>query len=480
MKKLTQEDFIERAVSVHGDRYCYDDVVYTNNSTKVKIICPIHGVFEQSPNKHMNGQGCRICGFDKTSSIKRKSSDEFISQSKHIHGNRYCYDKVIYKNRNTKVIIICDVHGEFEQRAANHLNGWGCNQCGYDKSKEKQTLNHKDVIDEAINIHGDRYDYSLSLYTAKKDKIKIICSEHGVFEQRPDNHLYGQGCPKCSSLVSQHEIELQEWLSQHIDIKCNDRSIIHPFELDIVIPSKNIAIEYNGLYWHCEDAGKDKYYHINKFNMCKEKGYRLIQIWENEWLLHKDIIKSMILNTINQHHTKIHGRKCIISTVPSPDARTFYDDNHIQGFQGGCHKGLYHNNELVSLMTMSYYGDYTMLERFVNKRNHLVHGSFSKLLKSFNISNDIVTFADVRHFTGGVYEGNGFDYIHTTRPNYWYFKNSSIDIIHRRSFQKKKIKERCIRGEMVYDDSLTEYQNMRENKYHRIWDCGNIKYVLRR
>jgi len=478
MKKLTQEEFIERAVNVHGDKYSYELVEYTNNSTKVKITCLVHGVFEQSPNKHMGGQGCPMCSVGIVASTKRKVFDDFLKESVSVHGDKYSYELVDYKNRNTKIKIICPVHGIFKQRPANHLMGWGCNDCGYDTTKRKVMLDHDVIIERAKQVHGDKYSYELVEYTKKKDVISIICPDHGVFEQRSENHLYGQGCPKCSCVISRQELELQEWLSDFIDIKTNDRSLIKPYELDIVIPSKNIAIEYNGLYWHSEGAGRDNKYHLNKHNMCKEKGYRLIQIWENEWLLKKAIIKSMILSSINIHDTKIHGRKCTIKSTSPQDSRIFYNSSHIQGFQGGIHHGLYYNDELVSLMSIKTYKDYYMLERFVNRKNTLVHGAFTKLLMSFNFDMDVITFADVRHFSGGVYENNGFRYIHTTKPNYWYFKNSTIDITHRRSFQKKKIKERCDNGSMIYDGMLTEYENMVNNKYHRIWDCGNIKFIL--
>ncbi|MCK5019169.1 MAG: hypothetical protein KAS32_19060, partial [Candidatus Peribacteraceae bacterium] len=308
------------------------------------------------------------------------------------------------------------------------------------------------------------------------DKVMIICPTHGKFDQKLGNHIYkGYGCPKCASHISRQEIEIQEWLSQYISIQTNNRSIISPQEIDIVIPSKMIVIEYNGIYWHGEQWGKDKRYHLGKYQKCLDKGYRLIQIWENEWLKKKDIVKSIILSSIGVYGRKIHGRKCDIRVVSSKDAKPFYNENHIQGFQSGNHHGIFFHDELVSLMTVKYYKDYPMLERFVNKTNTLVHGAFSKLLKSFDNIDGMVTFSDPRHFSGGVYEHNGFDLIHLVKPNYWYFKVNTIDMIHRRRFQKHKIRDKLDH----FDPDLTEYQNMLSNGYDRIWDCGNLKYIYK-
>jgi len=472
-KKIDRDIVIERAIKVHGDVYDHSSLEFVNTRTKIKIICPEHGMFEKMICNYITKkQGCPEC----SRLLLIQPHQEFLDKCNGVHDGKYDYSLVEYINIKTKIKIICPEHGVFEQIPDSHLKGYGCSMCRYEKLSNKYSMGVNVFISISSSIHNDKYDYSLVEYINNRIKVKIICPEHGVFEQTPDGHInQKQGCPKCSSLVSQQELELQMWLSKYIDITTNDRSIIYPFELDVVIPSKKIAIEYNGLYWHSEGNGrKDKHYHINKFKMCKEKGYRLIQIWENEWLLHKDIIKSVLLSSINQYHTKVGARECIISNVSSSDARVFYDDNHIQGFKGGSHQGLFYNNELVSLMTISSDNE---LQRFVNKRNHLVHGAFTKLLKSFNITNDIITFADLRYFTGGVYENNGFDLCYTVPPRYWYFNNMMVS--HRRSFQKKMIQKKFNKGSLnTFDPDKTEYQNMLDNGYDRIWDCGKIKFIL--
>ena len=468
-RKLTTEDFIEKAISIHGDKYNYKLVDYKGWSTKVKIICPEHGVFEQTPHNHIKGQGCPKCHPN-----HKKSTEEFIIDAYCKHGDKYNYKLVDYKGWSTKVKIICPEHGVFEQAPHNHIKGQGCPRCG----RVKSTMSNRIGVDEWVyrsnKIHENKYEYSHVKYKNIKDKVKIICPEHGIFEQEADSHQRGVGCPKCFGSISKQETELQEWLNEYIDIKTNNRTLIKPLELDIVIPEKRIAIEYNGLYWHSERQGKDIKYHLNKYNFCKEQGYRLIQIWENEWLSKQDIVKSILLNAIGINKRVIHGRKCVIKDVTPKDARVMYDNNHIQGFKGGQHKGLYYDDELISLMTIDARNE---LQRFVNKKYTKVHGSFSKLLKSFINEGykDIYTFADLRFFTGNVYEKNGFKYDKILPPRYCYFKK--IIVYHRRHFQKKNIERKYNKEELqYYDKNKTEYQNMLANGYDRIWDSGKMRY----
>ena len=192
-KKKTTEEFIEDAKKVHGEKYDYSLVNYVNSKVKVKIICKEHGEFVQIPNSHLNGKGCPICGKE-TSSKKRRL--DFIKAAKLVHGDKYDYSLVNYVNGKTKVKIICPIHGEFEQIAENHLDGHGCSKCRSDKLRSNGKTTEQ-FIEEAKKIHGERYDYSLVNYVNNKTKVKIICREHGVFEQFPTDHLKGYNCPKC-------------------------------------------------------------------------------------------------------------------------------------------------------------------------------------------------------------------------------------------------------------------------------------------
>lgn len=196
MLKTTKE-FIENAKKVHGDKYDYSNVNYINSKIKVNIICHKHGQFEQTPNDHLNGHGCKKCGIEIATIKNRKKLEDFIKKAKEIHGNRYDYSKVDYINCKTKVNIICSEHGEFFQTPNSHLFGRGCPGCSGTKK-----LIIEEFIEKARLVHGDRYDYSKVEYVNNGTKVCIICSEHGEFKQTPNSHLNGCGCKKCSKIYS--------------------------------------------------------------------------------------------------------------------------------------------------------------------------------------------------------------------------------------------------------------------------------------
>ena len=195
--KLTREEFIEKAKKVHYDRYDYSKVDYKNSATKVCIICPEHGEFYQSPNSHLSYIGCPKCGNKFKGISKRKTTSEFIKGSKEVHGDKYDYCKVDYKDNKTKVCIICPDHGEFYQSPSSHLRGQGCPRCG-----GTGKLTTENFIIRSRLIHCDRYDYSKVDYKNSATKVCIVCSEHGEFYQTPKDHLRGYICPKCSNIIS--------------------------------------------------------------------------------------------------------------------------------------------------------------------------------------------------------------------------------------------------------------------------------------
>lgn len=199
-KRYTTEEFIEKAKEIHGNKYNYSKVVYKNSSTKVEIICPKHGSFFQSPYSHLNGCGCPKCGKESMANIIRKDKEQFINEAKAIHGDKYDYSKVEYKNKENDVCIICPKHGEFWQRAANHLKGCGCPKCRYEKMTEEYKDTLQDFIEKANIVHNGKFDYSKVKYIDSQTKVCIICPEHGEFWQKPNNHLHGWGCAKCSGV----------------------------------------------------------------------------------------------------------------------------------------------------------------------------------------------------------------------------------------------------------------------------------------
>ena len=313
-RKLTTEQFIEKARKVHGNKYDYSKVKYINNKTKVCIICHEHGEFYQTPHRHLKGRGCPECG----KKIKsRLTTEQFILRAREIHGWKYDYSKVDFKTTNDKVCIICPKHGEFWQTPLVHIynHGCGCKECRKENLHEKFKFNKEQFIEKARKVHGDKYDYSKIEYINSHTKVCIICPEHGEFWQMPYSHLNGKGCFICKkskletevyNFLTENNIKFEqekkfEWLKN----KCNLR-------LDFYLPEFNIAIECQGEQHFIEEAwGKSKEENKEKFaiikqrdkikkTLCNENGIKLIYYFHNNYFLDKEIYnKENVIKDLN-------------------------------------------------------------------------------------------------------------------------------------------------------------------------------------
>ena len=276
--------FLNKARSVHGDKYGYDKVEYYGVHTKVCIICPEHGDFWQSPGNHLHGNGCPKCGYNTTADSRRLSLSDFIKKANEIHNCKYDYNKVDYKDSNTKVCIICSKHGEFWQKPASHTQGRGCPKCYADKARERLTSSKEDFIKKAKEKHEGKYDYTKVKYDGTKTKVCIICSKHGKFWQTPSNHLHGKGCPKCN--LSHLERDVMNYLDgvgityiyqKHFDWLGRQ-------SLDFYLPDYNVGIECQGgqhffpvEYFGGEDGLiKRQKYDKRKKKICEKHGVKLL------------------------------------------------------------------------------------------------------------------------------------------------------------------------------------------------------------
>lgn len=188
----------QRFRNKHGVHYDYSEVVYKGSDSLITIICPIHGPFEQTPEGHYAGRGCKACGCKKLSISKRQSITDYVEKANLVHGTKYTYLELIPNGRKSIIKYFCPIHGEMSQDAASHLTGCGCKHCGIVDRALLRTKKDEQVISEFKQIHGNRYDYSLMKYENVKQNITILCSEHGPFPQTPDTHLKGSGCPSCA------------------------------------------------------------------------------------------------------------------------------------------------------------------------------------------------------------------------------------------------------------------------------------------
>ena len=295
----TKEQFIEEAHKVHGDKYDYSKVVYINSVTKVCIICPEHGEFWVRPSDHIH---CHI-GCHKCSGCYKNTREEFIEKARKKYGDKYDYNKVVYKNNKTKVCIICHEkdqfgieHGEFWQRPNDHLTGYECPKC---KNQYKPTT--EEWITRARNVHGDKYDYSKVKYISARKKVCIICPIHGEFWQEPSNHVNGANCPNCNSdNKSKMEENIHLLLEKH-EIK-HERQKTFPWLkykrnlfLDFYIPYKKVAIEVQGdqHYVPIRKFGGLEYFQVQqerdkmKKQLCEEHGIKLFYITKKNYNLNE-------------------------------------------------------------------------------------------------------------------------------------------------------------------------------------------------
>jgi hypothetical protein len=237
--------FINKAKLIHGNRFDYSISNYIGARENIKIICLIHGEFEQRVTNHLNGRGCPICSGNMV-----KNNNEIINEFRRIHVNKYDYSQVIYVNNHTKVNIICDIHGLFKQRPNDHLNGKGCPKCGLISRTLKRKETNFGFITKANLLHNSVYIYSQVDYNNSGSKVKIICPKHGIFEQTPDNHLKGKGCPICKE--SKGEKQIREYLLKNdVEFVTQKRfkDCIYKYTLpfDFYLPELNTCIEYQGI-----------------------------------------------------------------------------------------------------------------------------------------------------------------------------------------------------------------------------------------
>lgn len=315
-------------------------------------------------------------------------------------------------------------------------------------------------------------------YCLEKLNISLISYKTVLFIKNEDvdklkNELEFQ---KKNWHTSNGEQEIYNFCNLYFnDIVKNDRSVISPKELDIYIPSRNVAIEFNGLHYHNE-LFVDKDYHLNKTIECENKNVRLIHIFEDEWLYKKDICKSIILSSCGIYERKIFARKCEIKELTTEEYRNFLNKNHLQGYTMSKYKiGLFYNNELVQCIGIGssrFTKNEIELVRLCTKLNTQVIGGFSKLINyvcnTYNIK-EIISYVDRRVFNGCGYKGANFEVIGYSKPSYQITKG--LERFNRMTFQKKNLQKIL----KQYDESLTEHQNCLNNQYYRIYDCGTIK-----
>lgn len=332
--------------------------------------------------------------------------------------------------------------------------------------------------------------FSFDEYEGFKNRDKIYnwkCKKCG-FEY--ESNLANQKhfiCRICKPSGTKMEIFIKNFLdSKNIPFIYRDREVFDGYEIDVYIPSHKIGIELHGLYWHTENF-KDKNLHKLKADLAEQRGIKLIQIFEDEFKNKLELVVSRLSNLLGLNCIKIFARKCEIKEIQNQEKSDFLKSNHIQGNSNtSMNFGLFHQNELVSVMTFSKErlalgnnkskDDVYELNRFCSKLGINVVGGASKLLKHFiNVykPSKVISYADRRWSQGGLYEKLGFVNRGNTKPNYWYTRDFILRE-HRFNYRKDVLYKKI----ETFDPLLTESENMKNNGYLKIWDAGSKRYEL--
>lgn len=329
--------------------------------------------------------------------------------------------------------------------------------------------------EDTLNLLNDR-NWLYENHVVLKKPLTEIANELHVSDVTIGNYLRKHKIKTRNFQVSTIEKEVQEFLKNlEVDIIINTRNIISPHELDIYIPSHNLAIEICGLFWHSEYMGKDRNYHFNKMKKCNEKGIRLLTIFEDEWRDKKNIVKSTIKHILGKSNIRIYARNTKIVYVKTKEKNSFFDSFHIQGAcKSSISYGLLYDNNLVACMsfTKSKENNY-VLSRYAS--SCLVTGGFSKLLVHFiknHNFNEIISFADLRWSKGELYEKNGWKLDKILRPDYSYVKGTKR--YHKFNFRHKNLRKILNN----YDPNLSESENCKNNYIYKIWNCGLKRYII--
>lgn len=458
--KYSTESYIQVATKVHAGKYTYPQTVYTGSHLKLIITCPVHGEFNQEAAAHLRGSGCPLCPKDK---VKGTWKENYTNKCNQKHDHKYDYSKIELRKASDKITIGCPTHGDFTQAANKHASGQGCPKCKGSRISDTKAGDGNIFHQQAAARLEAGFDDSKFIYTRSFTPSVMICPEGHEFEISPNNFLRGRGCPLCSNLYSSGELEICEFLDTlNVEYETHSK-IIPPYEVDIFIPSMNLGIEYNGAYWHSRHASRGQ--HRNKMNLMNEKGYRLIQVFELDWLENKQIVQSILRHAVRCTDVSIGARKTHRVTISNSQYKKFLEENHIKGYRPAKTKiGLDHNGDLVAVAGISG----SELIRFCVKLNTNIHGALSKLLSE--VSHSLDSYCDLSYFNGGGYIQAGFEVVGKTPPGFCYVRNHN-----RRSrlqFQKHKLNKEF--GPNT-DMTMTEEQLCNQHKWFRYYDCGSLK-----
>jgi hypothetical protein len=422
-------------------------------------------------------------------------TEQFSERMKLYHKNLSSFEKqniqhkreqTNFKKYNTSTPLL---NSEIKEKIKSSL----LERYGVDSPLKSELIRNKILSTNNNRYNRDYYnqqhlDAEILLNLSDKSWVETMLNKFSTKElAKKCNISYSTLC----RYIRNHDIDLNNY--SYLEQECKsfietiyknpiiqkDTSVLEGKEIDIYLPDIKLGIELNGLYWHGENKGKHKTYHLEKSKLALSKGIRLIHIFEDEWNCKQDVVKNRLRVILNDV-IRIPARKCIVKKVSLEEEKKFTSENHLQGYTPSklCY-GLYYQEELISLMSFckprfNKKVDWE-LARFCNLNNILIIGGTEKLFKHFLSEIDpksVISYCDLRWFSGKTYEKLGFVNTHNSLPNYYYIENDGSRSS-RQKYQKHKLKTKL----QYFDPKLTEWENMKANGYDRVWDCGNSVWL---
>ena len=474
----------------HYPDWDWSSVTVSKTKERFKMTCPEHGEFETLVNRLLNRKNglspCPKCNKVAGGTSNRVKHDEWVKRIAKVWGDKYTLNESAGRCQD-KVEVLCAAHGPFAARLLDLVNGHGCPSCGNDRGIKWNDENIRVPVEvfvkRAQDLKGSKYTYDISTFVDMKTPMRMECDTHGEFWQIPRNHItLDAGCPYCANSVSKGEAAICKYLEElGLKVKSRDRAVLGGKEIDILLPDLKIGVEYCGLYWHGE-SNLEASYHQEKHDAAKAQGYKLIQIFEDEWSKNQEKVKFQLLNLVGACQNT-HARRTTAEVLAWKEAEEFLETWHLSGPgkpSAMCY-GLRHQGVLVAVATWGSdrfsKEDGVELYRLAFAGGVRVVGGVSKLLKAMLRDHPetrrVLTYADLRWGTGEGYEAAGFKYVGRTDPGYFWCKGLSR--WNRQMFQKHKLKDIL----STFDESKTGVENCHANGYWRIYDAGSAKYEIR-
>lgn len=474
---MKNQECIQKSKKTRKERY--GDENYNNLNKTKKTKKERYG--DEYYNNREKSQATSLKKYGVSNFTNREKAKK---TSKERYGNEYYNNHDKTKRTNLERYGV-EYYNNHSKTKKTNLERYGVTS--HTKTDEYRALiNHKSAQNYAKKLNTDVNNV---IRDGDMFIIKNYCAIHNIFTINKDvlkNRIsYGieNVCTECNSVskqISIKENEIRFFIENELNIK-TDKIKIDNKEIDIYLSDFQLGIEFDGLYWH-SNIFLDENYHLVKTELAKKNNIMLLHVFEDEWLHKKEIVKSIIKSKLGLYEQKIHIDECIIEDVADNESiEDFLNKNHIQGFvKCKINIGIYYNNVLVSIMGFnkknerSEDNDYELL-KYSNKLNMLIIGGIDEQLnyfiKKYN-PKSILTFVDRRYNDGGLYEKLGFEFMENTKPNHWYFKRSTNNKEHRFKYKKD------ILVNEGFDPSKTEFEIMSERKYYRIFDSGDMKYIL--